>query len=451
MPLAFDTQLPYAGSVSPRSSYYQITGLASNTDYVINLSDITNSVSLRVYSNAEFSWPVECDDWGAGDSETRCMATSDGDGNLWLNIGGWNSIAGVTYQISATLYVGQASEGSLSQPLPLAFDTQLPYAGSVSPRNSYYQITGLQSNTDYVINLNDITNSVSLRVYSNAEFSRPVECDAWSAGDSETQCLAKTDGDGNLWLDIEGQNSIAGVTYQISAVLYVGPASEGSLSQPLPLAFDTQLPYAGSVNPRSSYYQITGLQTNTDYVINLNDITDSVWLSVYSHAEFTSSIECSAWGKSGSETRCLAKTDGDGSLWLNIEGRNSIAGVTYQISAALYVGQASEGSSSKPLPLAYDTQLPYAGSASLGSSYYQITGLQSNADYFINLNDLTDSVRLSVYSNAEFYWPAECLSWSESVSTTSCMATSDENGNLWIKIGGQDSIAGVTYQIGVTQ
>jgi len=118
---------------------------------------------------------------------------------------------------------GKLPEGSFSEPLPLAFDTQLPYAGSVSPRRSYYHITDLQPNSDYFINLDAITDTVILRVYSNAEFSGPAECGAWGDIGSEAPCFATSDEDGNLWLEVDGQESIAGASYQISAALYVGP------------------------------------------------------------------------------------------------------------------------------------------------------------------------------------------------------------------------------------
>ncbi len=444
--LTFDKGLNYAGSTSPLHSYYQVTGLVANTVYKISLTGLSDNTNLFVYSDSSLE-TLECQSWNWRKVDRYCFANSDGSGNLWIKVDGAAAIEGATYSISMVPYLGLSAEGSKSSPALLVFENDFPYEGTVSPVNSYYRFSGLEANTLYSISMDAWTDNVWFSVFDDNAWEMSICNSRYKEGDIQA-CVAASDSSGELLIMANGENAEEGATFNINIAAYTDLPSEGSLTTPVLLSYETDFPHEGTTSPIGSYYQIAGLAANTLYSVSISEMTDDFNFYVYSNAAWDwKQLGCVSIKWESNSGICTLITDSAGNLWIKVNGSPTISGATFTLNVIEYSGLLSEGSETIPVALSYNSDLPYEGTTSPLRSYYHVTGLEPNTLQVISLTDLTANADLYVYVDS---WEAlECYSWKWGMTDEICFTASNSSGELWIKVDGASTIEGANFTLGV--
>ena len=132
---------------------------------------------------------------------------------------------------------------------------------------------------------------------------------------------------GEIWVSIEELNdSLAGATYALSIEPYVGESSEGTKDTPVLLTVG-DLPFSGTVGYINSHYKITGLSPNTSYEIKLDNSSNEVRMRAYANDTFAGYL-CDT----SSGNVCQATTNTFGEIWLEVYGKTSKNGATYNLT-----------------------------------------------------------------------------------------------------------------------
>ena len=71
---------------STQISYYRIGGMAPNTSHTVQLYNLTADANITVYSSPDFSSVLECSDLQTGRTFESCLATSNGAGDLFIQV-----------------------------------------------------------------------------------------------------------------------------------------------------------------------------------------------------------------------------------------------------------------------------------------------------------------------------------------------------------------------------
>ena len=150
-------------------------------------------------------------------------------------------------------------------------------------------------------------------------------------------------------------------------------------------------------------------------------------------------------------------TDGDQAVTIQITMNGSTADANYAVLDPDDVSvtnqdnePSSEGSSGAPVNIT--GSLPYGGSNASGeSSYYKITGLAANTQYFITISSLINPSILYVYSDSGFS-TLECTGNQNSGDSRpkSCYGNSNGSGELYIRVANNAGASGSTYRIDIT-
>jgi hypothetical protein len=323
-PLDLTGTTPYGGTVaSSSSSYYTVTGLAPNTSYFVTLSSLVNPATFEAYSDAAFSNFLCEGIQNSGDSRPKsCYATSNGSGELYIQVINGSATLGSTYQIDVQL--PPANQGTSGAPIDLT--GLLPYtAGEVgAASSSYYVVTGLTPSADLYVRLTNLTQNVDLFVYSDSGFSSQL-CSSAASTIAEA-CVATVPGSGELYIRAQNVSGQPGATYTVDVI--DPPVAEGSVASPVDIT--GLLPYGGTTVVSGSFYRITGLTPGTVYTVSMTELTAGGQLRVYSDAAF-STLEDSSNGGVNLPEVCQATANPSGILYINADVDNSNRPTTYNV------------------------------------------------------------------------------------------------------------------------
>jgi len=442
--LKYNNDFPYTGSASPQNSFYLVSHLTPNTPYEITISEITGNTGFSVLKNNTVdSDSILCNN----NYKENCVAIANESGNLWINVDSWDNTFGASYTINIADYSGIPSEGTIIDPITLNMEDLQNYSGKSSPTNSYYHLKNLAPNTLYDILLSDLTDDVNLRVFIHSSLSIfGGNCISTNLGTEEETCTVVSNNEGEIWILVDGKNTIEGATYLLSVSEYSGLPAEGTEELPLTLDLDLNLPHAGSVNPLNSYYKITGLSSEIYYNITLSNLSGSVGIDVFSGA--WSSRSCnSSYSNSGIE-QCATKPNSEGVVWVKVTNQSYSSEVTYSLFASPYSGLPSEGTYNTPHELSLESDFPHLGSTSPSDSYYLISGLAENTPYNISLSDMTDD--LTFNSNSCGSNSIQYATFFNQDAKEICTMVSDSSGNLSIGVNGTSNSEGATYIINIS-
>ncbi len=111
---------------------------------------------------------------------------------------------------------GPVAEGSVSTPVNLAASTDLPYAGTVDNRTSYYEITGLTAGTAYTVSASRMSADVNLHAFMFDPAFNPYNCESSNAGTLDENCSVIAQGT-SMWIWISGSYT-KGASFTLDAV-----------------------------------------------------------------------------------------------------------------------------------------------------------------------------------------------------------------------------------------
>jgi hypothetical protein len=178
----------------------------------------------------------------------------------------------------------------------------------------------------------------------------------------------------------------------------------------------------GQIDPIGATRQFTATATYDNG--SSGDVTSSVtWTS-------------SATGVATVNAAGLATAAGAGALTLSA----AHAASERSASASYTVHYASQGTAGAPKALG-EGQL-YTGSVGKGTSYYVVSGLAPNDDgYTVSLSELSDDADLVVFDQTD---PCTPLG---RIANESCPAVPTAAGQLFIAVGGADSVLGTSFKL----
>ncbi len=314
---------------------------------------------------------------------------------------------------------------------PLASSTDLPYAGQASTTLKFYQITELTPGTHYAFTITNMTDALTMNVYSDAAFSSLLCTALYNATTSES-CTAPVGASGTVYIAVDGSNTTSGATFTLTAPLATPP----TLTAPV-ITYPTGLPLAGSVGTGLTYYKVTGLVPGTNYVVRLFGLTADVILLVYGDPYFYSllcSDECLDF-----DDFCTAPANSDGELYVSANGFRTTAGSSYSVELAV------------PLPLTASLAIgnfPAAASVDTGRVVYQVTGLTGGKTYTVSLTELSASADLYVY-DAPDLTHLICSSALSGTDPRSCSGPAPYYGDIYVVADGQHTTSGATFKMNV--
>jgi len=344
-------------------------------------------------------------------------------------------------QASILITAEDTTEGTKSQPKVLSYlaPSRFPYAGNIQNSSSFYQVTELDSNTDYHIYLTELNDNVDLIVYDDNAFSNII-CESHNSFIRHENCIGKAIAtNGTLYIQVDSSLAANNAQYTLN----ITPAvDEGTEETPIVISLDT--PYLGTTRTDTSYYLVEGVDATKNYVISLKNKTGAslLWGGYDTNPE-----ECHLTTNPDKNYLCNIQNHTSNSLRIKILHNTGETSVGKSFELFVTEGQAinSEGTEISPIPLTYnDAPLEYtAGQVDTNTSYYQLTGLTIGADYDIWLPDLNDNIYLEVIDDS-----GTTISGNNFPKQFSFNATTS---NINIRVHGDESKIGLTYTLSIQE
>jgi hypothetical protein len=429
--------MPCDGKVSKGgTSYYRITGLASEEIYTITLT-LTDGLPYQTVPNAVGGGSVACG-WNntVFGATIDCSTRATAGGVLDFRAIGDDTVGGA-YVISLA-EGGVVNEGSPSDPVVVS---SFPFSGGALI-HSFYLLTGLIPGGAYAIEFTDASSPVALFIFPDDRYQGSI-CS--SRNDSGNSCNVTADGSGQIYLKANAQE-VYGVTYTIS-VTVAGLANEGWQNEPIDIS--DQLPYSGMVHKGSSWYIINGLTAGSSYTITLSNATDNVALRVYGAGWVAAGgphSDCYYnWANGGGNPiACVSTADSNGEIRIKVQGINTTDGATFDLDNAAG-GIPNEGYPDAPVDLTGNT--PWSGTIYNGPSYYKITGRAAGTDHTVTISNLTGDLTLWVYDDGAFQ---NQLCWSSQLGTVdeTCVVQTT-TGELHTRVTASFYVLGATFSLDV--
>lgn len=435
--------MPYNGQVDNTYSYYVISGLTPDFDYLISASNTTRNILL--YAGADFS------------SLTLNIGRTNASGQLFVKIAGTGT-GGDGAWFTLNSQTANNPEGSVSTPVDISSASQSsPYHGQVDDRASYYAVSGLTPGKYYVVHINNVDNTYpDLMAYADSGYTTQTCTISSIYTTQEGHCLTPVSASGDLYIKVYGASKIDGSQYNI----WVAPSlivSEGSAASPvdidpagnLNLTTPQAVTYNGQVSnyygDTSSYYKVTLNSGPANYTVSVTSMTDNVDL-VVSDAITGATMTCNSSHLNLMDESCVitSQTVGGGvkSVDLLIEVNTSANllwdGSTFQLTVTPGgTPAASEGSISTPLDIS--GALPYTGKVkAYGDSFYKVTGLTPSTRYEVRVNTVRDLMSMYVYTDST-YSATQCDVWFSTPpppQNIACQATTNASGELYFSTNG---------------
>jgi len=443
-----DAEYIHNGSVLGGKSYYRVTGLESNSHYSIKLENNDDSVFFRVYANNSYT-QYECYASTNASNQKSCIVISDENGFIWISAYIADVIDGELFDIKISPYLGNISEGNKENPLVLSVENDhLSHDGTSSERDSYYKITGLNRSHFYSIYVKNASNDLVLKVTDSSFNNSHQFCNQHVFNRDIHYCLAQADEFGNIWINVNLIESELGETYDLVIEPYAGFVSEGNIEKPFDLTYQLQFTHGGTVSSLGSFYKITGLSTNTQYIIGLSSLGNELGLSTHSSDKFKSN-RCFTTVSRKDATKCSAMSDENGNLWIRVTQLNSVDGSSFQLTVVAYEGAESIGTRDEPALLEFqDPEMQISTSVSPSGSYYNLNGLNQDQFYVIKVHNISSSLRFRGYQTNQFA-TNQCIIINLNQFEKHCILQPDELGNIWIKVTTTQNESGATFDLAV--
>lgn len=388
--LSYKNNLPFSGAVDLRdASVYQINELDPNTAYVVSISELSNSATMKTKSSDQDK--VQCYMNMFGITEQSCAIISDDNGSLVVHLNS-HVLEGSSYTLNIDPYSGLPSEGTFLEHFPLFFDSEIVHSGTVGPNSSYYLIQNLVPGRIYNVIIDDVSGPINFKTTKINEFDNLGNCYPGYIIEKESaSCSIEANATGNIWIRIVSVMP-AGVSFTISVNRYTGVVSEGTETSRQILSLDLDFPYDGTASPSGSYYLITGLSSKTLYNLSFSNMLE------YSRISSNNDYRRCMWIENSiTERFCTFLSDEFGGLEIDIDGIFYSSGLSYRFNIEKYSGLPSEGTVMVPKTLNYVEDFPYSGTVSVESSYYEILGLDQNKHYMIDITGFKKRAWVNVY------------------------------------------------------
>lgn len=429
----------HQGSVSYYSagsgtSYYMLTGLPGSTNYSIVASELTDDISLEVYSDAGFTSQL-CTSSRRGTITEQCDVVSGPVGGAVKSVSLYIKVIydelahsdqwdGANFTLTASQGgTPLISEGAVNTPVDIT--SALPYTGAVrKSAKSFYKITGLDPAQMYVMKLSHDKVSMDLSTWTDASYSS-VSCREGYAVDSQQVLGCLPTSAGELYIQVQG-GFRTDTAFTIE--LITAPVAEGSSIAPVDIS--ASLPYSGQALDNGSvlysYYKVAGLVPDADYLVLTQNATEGAYTVAYNNADFSTGYQCFNNGTPPSEA-CKATANTSGELYIRVSGHD-----TYGVLFDLDVVPAAVNQGTVSTPVTLSAQTLYKGQADYGGSYYVVTGMTPWSGHHVGLLYQDEPRWLQIFADPNFEHML-CDNSNEEYGT-GCGATANASGEIYFKI-----------------
>ena len=412
-------------------SYYVLSGLPGSTNYSITATNLTDDIKLDVYSDAAMSNRL-CSTDLTGITDETCNVVSGPAGgaikdvSLYIKVtldkyGTTHNWDGANYTLTASPGgTPLTSEGAVGSPVDITGLT--PYAGSVSYNEaSYYVINGLDPASFYAMMLNHDKTRLVLSLWTDSTYST----NACNAGISyfTDHIVCAPNASGQFFVRVDDSSFNTAYTLDLKPV----PVNEGS--DVMPLDITASLPYSGQAilgAGTKSYYTVSGLLADTDYVVITSNSTQNANTSVYDNVDFSTGFQCSDYGVQPSDT-CIATSSPTGELFIAVDGNNA-SGTFFDLDVK--VAPVAEGSAASPVEVPY--QSAFQGKTEWSGSYYKATGLVPYSTHRVSLIEQDTDYIVKIYTDSTYQHVLCSNSFDD--YDTGCGASANGNGEIYFTV-----------------
>lgn len=448
VPLSYYSGFSYNGTVDA-NSVYVVNNLQPLTSYVIDISNYAGNI----YGYASGTGYYSCTFAESGPGVQRCTVTSDSNGEIDLDIyeGTYDGGTAFTLGINVSPYQDVGTEAVPE--VITAGVGGVSAASSIGGYISYYRVDGLTANTAYTVSVDGMdANGHDFYLYDSdtALWSRVSGNYSCKGYDSTDSCTRRTIGT-SMWLMVVNTGAINGAALTIN-VTESPVQSEGTALAPVLLQYGTtDLPYSGSTDTSSSYYEVQGVTAGTEYIVYLPVFDSSTSVNTYVYTDtstFGSTVSgdyvCSRSRTSSYSGFCRV-TPTSTSIWIMIDGDDAGAGAFYDldvIQAPVAVTETIDTSLGSVFPHTSSTDTTY--------SDYTLTNLEPGQLYNVSVAGMSADVDLAVSSSPLSSYPTFCGTNTGTVDEQ-CLRKSDATtGNLYVRVSGSKTSFGAYYQLNVT-
>ena len=377
--------------------------VVAGTEYVINVTGLSADVLLAEYNNDASTYTSGtpgCVSNNAGTTDESCTVTALGT-KLYFTIGGTEA----NYTVAVSEVVAAAPD------LTISIDSVVVQAAGLQVN---YTMTNNGTadliNADLVIGgfINPATTPV---VGATADATSPLTAVNIASGATSTGSIlfSTTATSAALYLTVDHNSSISeeNESNNVSAVFNwtsTAPvlADEGTTTVPVVLSSSTALPYSGTVDVGSSYYEITGLTTASEYNISAAiDTTGDVVLSVWTvdPTGTWATIDACQNDTTTSGTESCEIIAAGTSVWVMVNGWNAtpsnfilnavevvpsviLLSQTYDVQAVTLVDIAVTAGSSYTITWddSWEGTSTYTGDVQVSANYADTTAIFTNID-----------------------------------------------------------------------
>jgi len=349
---------------------------------------------------------------------------------------------------------------------------------------SYYQVD-VSNNTNYTILLSELSDDVTLTVYSDAGFTSEL-CNSVNAGSTDESCAINSSTFFTFYIKVDYAGGGSGAAYHLKIGRdFYNLSTDNGVSynfyeENITGAFDEVLVNGiwdptNAPDPLRTRIQLSrdwnGSEHNENLIISFDSNTPGTYTlgsnaSAHYKSMGTSYIEDSVYtsgtiiidqlGSIGGSiegsfniTLCALGTDcSSGTNLINLQG-------DFDVTRDTDKAYVDEGTNVTPVYLnwaPYDSIAQNLGdkhTASSGSSFYHID-VNTNTEYTFLISDLSEDTNLTIYSDSGF---SSALCSSSNVGSADEICTIDSNiySSLYIKIDYAGVGTGASYHIKVSR
>lgn len=198
------------GRVDTGTAYFHVTGLTPGAIYTPSVSDLSDDVDVEVYSDLSMIPETRlCRSGLVGRLDEACFAPAGPAGDLWIAVdGGWTR-SGATFDVDVPAAAPVTLAATLAAP------DGLPYAGAVGATRQFVKVTGLAPGAVYTVRLSNLAVDLDLEVYGTGYHYGSL-CESFHEGVEEDACEAAANPAGALYVEIDGETTIAGGAYTLT-------------------------------------------------------------------------------------------------------------------------------------------------------------------------------------------------------------------------------------------
>jgi hypothetical protein len=454
-PVAFAlAELPGALSAVPfEPSYYEITGVAPGTQYVLSATSTDELITLAVRND-----PNAIEPWDERNARSPQVVATPTSTSLYVQLKATTFGSAVELSIEPPTFV---SEGSVAAPvtvtaamMPLVGEVgavRAPYAVGpggwpmIHAEPSRYAITGLSPGTHRV----RMTAQPGIAIGTfgdDGAFAHPLCYGIVQEVEEAAECTATITGSTLYFGAFNSGGGGSEVRFELDDAPFL---SEGSVLAPIVHSIDEGSLSGTVAASEQSYYRFQDVRPRTPYRFALGAPMDTpAAVMIYEPGHLDEPL-CQISPSEGEGSECVVMTNGtqlDVAVASNpSRPEPSNVGTAFEVTFESLAEQ-EEATETEPLTFSCEAGDYTAEVGTSGESYYEVDGLTPNASYMVEIYDASGSYALAVETTNAWSGATVCTEGAMGVPGR-CRRGPGADGTLHIRVQG---LARMTFRVRVT-